>query len=179
MPWLVAVDWHQTFGIDTPVVEIVVRGTVMYIGLFLLLRLVLRREQGAMGVSDLLVIVLIADAAQNGMAGDYKSVPDGLILVATIVFWALALDWLGYHVGWFERLMKPPAVDVVRDGRLLRKNMRRELLTEDELRSQLRLAGVKDLADVARASVEPDGRVSVIERTQGDEPSRAPERRES
>jgi len=73
------------------------------LALFLLLRLVLKRQSGNMGVTDLLVIVLIADAAQNAMASDYKSVPDGLLLVSTIVFWSYALDWLSYHFPRFGR----------------------------------------------------------------------------
>nr|MBP7571903.1 DUF421 domain-containing protein [Acidobacteriota bacterium] len=73
------VDWGRVFAFDTPWLEIVVRGTAIYLGLFLLLRLVLKRQAGTVGITDLLVIVLIADAAQNAMADDYRSVPDGLL----------------------------------------------------------------------------------------------------
>jgi uncharacterized membrane protein YcaP (DUF421 family) len=59
----------------------------MYLALFVMLR-VFRRQTGSIGAADLLVLLLIADAAQNGMACDYKSVTDGLVLVATIVGWA-------------------------------------------------------------------------------------------
>jgi uncharacterized membrane protein YcaP (DUF421 family) len=71
-----------------------VRGSTVYLTLFFLLRIVLRRESGGMGITDLLVIVLLADAVQNAMAGDYHSVPDGLLLGATLIFWSFALDWL-------------------------------------------------------------------------------------
>ena len=56
-----------------------------------MLRLVLRRESGTIGMTNLFVVVLIADAAQNAMANDYRSVPDGLVLVATILFWSHVL----------------------------------------------------------------------------------------
>lgn len=46
-----------------------------------------------MSVTDLLVVVLIADAAHNAMAGDYRSLLDGILLVSTIVFWSYALGW--------------------------------------------------------------------------------------
>jgi uncharacterized membrane protein YcaP (DUF421 family) len=162
-----AVEWGKVLKLDTPVLEIVVRGTLTYLGLFVLMRVVLRREQGAVGITDLLVVVLIADAAQNAMADDYTSVPSGLVLVATIIFWAAALDWLGYHVAWVQRLTQPPPVELVKDGRLLRRNMRRELITEEELWSQLRLAGVSELSEVARACAEPDGRISVLQAKRG------------
>lgn len=172
---LFAVDWAQIFKPDTSPLEIFVRGSIVYLALFSLLRFVLRREAGTVGMSDLLVVVLIADAAQNAMAGNYNSVPDGILLVATIVFWSFALEWLGYHVPWIGRIVHPPPLPLVRDGRLLRQNMRRELITEEELMSQLRQQGVEDLAMVRTACMEGDGRISVIKRN-GEE-HKAPERR--
>ncbi len=170
------VDWGRVFAFDTPWLEIVVRGTAIYLGLFLLLRLVLKRQAGTVGITDLLVIVLIADAAQNAMADDYRSVPDGLLLVAVIIFWSHALDWLGYRFPVLNRLVHPPPLPLIRDGRLLRQNMRRELMTEEDLLSQLREQGVLDIKDVKVACMEGDGRVSVVpfEKQQG---SRGNERR--
>ena len=161
--WLFNVDWAHVFVPDTPLLEIVVRGTAMYLALFLLLRLVLKRETGAIGISDLLVVVLIADAAQNGLADNYSSIPDGLILVLTIVFWSWALNWLGFRFRLFQRLVHPDPLPLVRDGRLLRRNLEKELITEGELMSQLRLQGVDNIADVSAAYMEGDGRISVIE----------------
>ena len=164
-------DWKGMFVPDAGLVEIFARGTITYLVLFTLLRLVLKRESAAVGVTDLLVLVLIADAAQNAMAGGYQSVPDGLFLVAVIVFWAWALDWLGFHVPFVARFVDPPALPLVEDGRLLRRNMRRELITEDELMSQLRLSGIEELEQVKRAYMEGDGGISVIRRDEsGDRP---------
>ncbi|MFL5593175.1 MAG: DUF421 domain-containing protein, partial [Gemmatimonadaceae bacterium] len=78
------VDWHSVFTPKTPLLEVFVRGTAVYLALFLLLRLILKRQSGTVGVTDLLVVVLIADAAQYAMSGGYESVPDGLLLVGTI-----------------------------------------------------------------------------------------------
>jgi uncharacterized membrane protein YcaP (DUF421 family) len=158
------VNWKSVFVPQMPTVEIVVRGTVVYLALFLLLRLVLKRQSGGLGMTDLLVLVLIADAAQNAMAGSYRTVTDGLALVVVIVFWAYVVDWLSYHVRLFERLVQPPRLQLVKDGQLLRRNMRRELVTEDELLSQLRLHGERDLAEVDAAFIESDGRISFLTR---------------
>ena len=161
--WLFEVDWGYVFVPDTPLLEIAVRGTVMYLALFMLLRLVLKRETGAIGISDLLVVVLIADAAQNGLTDDYRSIPDGLVLVGTIVFWSWALNWLGFRFPIFQSLVHPKPLPLVRDGRMLRRNMEKELITEGELMSQLRLQGVDNLAEVSAAYIEGDGRISVIQ----------------
>lgn len=163
------VDWSSVLSFDTPVLETVVRGTLTYLALLVLLRVVSRREIGAMGMADVLVVVLIADAAQNAMAGDYKTVPDGVLLVAVILGWAWLVDWLGYRFSVVERLVKPRRLTLVRKGRMQRKNMAREHVTEDDVWSQLRLHGVKELREVDLACLEPDGRVSVLKADSGDE----------
>lgn len=156
------INWHDVFVPDVPLVEIFVRGTLVYLALFLLLRVVLKRQSGNLGVSDLLVIVLIADAAQNAMSSDYKSLPDGIFLVATIVFWSYILDLLSYHFPSFGRLIRGKPLELIRDGKPIRQNMRRELVTMDELKEQLREQGIDDLARVDRACMEADGRISVV-----------------
>ena len=80
-----AIDWQSLIIPDTPVLEIFIRGTVMYFALFALLRWVQKRPSSSLSTSDVIVIVLLADAAQNGMADDYRSLPDGVILVSVIV----------------------------------------------------------------------------------------------
>jgi len=73
-----------------------VRGSVLYNALFILLRFIRKRQAGALGISDLLLITLLADASQNGMTGEYKSLSDGIVLVSTIIFWNYAFDWLSF-----------------------------------------------------------------------------------
>jgi uncharacterized membrane protein YcaP (DUF421 family) len=157
-----SVNWHDVFIPDTPLVEIFVRGTIVYLAIFALLRFVLTRQSGNVGVTDLLVVVLIADAAQNAMASDYKSVPDGLVLVATIVFWSYALDWLAYHFPTLRRLIHPPSLELIRNGKINRRNLRRELITMDELKAQLREQGIEELNLVRCAYMEGDGSISVV-----------------
>ena len=163
MDKLFAVDWQTAFVPTVSLLEIVLRGTVMYLVLFVLLRL-MNRGGGKVGLADLLLVVLIADAAQNAMATDYKSITEGIVLVTTLVFWNFALDWLGYRFPRLQRLLCPPAVLLVKDGRILRRNMRRELVTEDELMSQLRLQGAEDLSEVKEARLEGTGEISVIKK---------------
>jgi uncharacterized membrane protein YcaP (DUF421 family) len=156
------VDWNAIFALDTPILEIFVRGTVTYLALFALLRTVLKREAGTVGITDLLVVVLLADAIQNGMSGDYHSITDGVLLVATIIFWSYLLNWLGFHYPALQRLVHPPALLLVNQGKMLRRHMRRELITEEELMSAIRSQGVDTLEHVKAAYMESDGTISVI-----------------
>jgi uncharacterized membrane protein YcaP (DUF421 family) len=157
------IDWKAIFVPDVSLLEIVLRGSLMYLAIFVLLRLVLKRQTGTLGTTDLLLITLLADASQNAMAGEYKSVPDGIVLVGTIIFWNYAFDWLSFKSPWFERLIEPAPLPLVKNGKLLRRNMRRELVTEAELLGQLREQGVADVAKVKEAHIESDGQISVIE----------------
>jgi len=159
------VDWHKLFVPDTPILEILVRGSVTYLSLFTLLRVILRRESGNLGITDMLVIVLIADASQNAMAGTYTSISDGVLLVAVIIGWSYFLNWLGYHWPFFERLTKPAKLLLVRNGKLMHRNMRKELVTDEELKTELRKAGLKSFDDVSTAYMESDGSISIIQKS--------------
>lgn len=165
MELFASVDWRAVFVPDTPLLEIFVRGSIVYLSLFFLLRFVLKRQAGTIGTTDLLVIVLIADATQNAMASDYKSLPDGILLVVTLIFWNVLLEWLSFHWAWFDRLICPPPLPLIKNGRMLRKNMQKELITEDDLMSQLRQQGIDDVHRVKQACMEADGKISIIERS--------------
>lgn len=156
------VNWQALFIPGGSLLEIFVRGTIVYFVLLASLRVLNRRHVGSMSLMDLLVMVLIADAAQNAMAGQYNTITEGLVLCGTLIGWNFVLDWLAYTSPLVARLLEPPPLDVVRDGKLLRRNMRTEFLTEDELMSQLRQQGITELSVVSRAQIEPDGGVSVV-----------------
>ena len=158
------VDWADVFGLSTPVVEIIVRGSAVYWFLFLIFRFVIRRDVGSVGLADVLIIVLVADASQNGMAGEYTSVTDGLILIATLISWNVLLDWLAFRFRVIRRFAEPSTLLLVRNGRLLLRNMRREFITEEELWTQLRKEGIEHLSQVKSVYLEPDGNFSVIRR---------------
>lgn len=162
---LLKVDWAALFIPTHSVIEMIVRGTLMYLGLFVILRFVMKRQAGAIGIADILVIVLIADAAQNGFAHEYRSITEGLVLVLTIVFWDFAIDWLAYRMPSFGKLVEPSPLLLIRNGRVIQRNMSRELITLDELKSQLRSHGIERVADVRSAYLESDGQISVVPRS--------------
>jgi uncharacterized membrane protein YcaP (DUF421 family) len=155
-------DATELFGLQASPLELFIRGSAMYWFLFLLFRFVLRRGVGQVGVSDILLLVIVADAAQNGMSGEYRSLTEGFVLVGTLVGWSLGLDWIAYHSRRAARFIEPPTLMLVRDGELVRRNLRRQLLSEDELHSRLRQQGIESLQEVKRADLESDGRISVI-----------------
>ena len=94
--------------------------------------------------------------------------------MGTIAGWNYALDWATWRFGFVRKVLEPPPLLLVKDGRMMRANMRRELISPGELMSSLREQGVDKLEDVKRARMEPNGRLSVIkeEGAAGGEPRR-------
>ena len=155
-------DLGPLFELSVHPLELVLRGTVMYWLLFLLFRFVLRRDVGAIGIADMLLLVLLADAAQNAMSGGYESVTDGVILVATIAGWNWLLDMAAFRIPALRRLMEPKALPLVQNGKLLRRHLRREMISVEELMAVLRQHGIEKLEQVKSAIMEGDGEISVI-----------------
>jgi uncharacterized membrane protein YcaP (DUF421 family) len=171
------IDWRTVFVPTGSVFELVLRATVMYLLILAGFR-IFRREAGSLSVSDLLVVVLIADAAQNGMAGEYKSLTEGVVVVATIFAWNYILDWMAYRSRVVHWLLHPPSLLLVRDGQIQYRNLRSQLITKNDLLEQLREQGVDSIERVRKCYLESDGKMSVIQ-DESDRPSRPPEKRRS
>lgn len=162
------VDWHKMFVPSVSPLELVLRGSVMYLAILAAMR-VFRRQAGSLNTADLLVVVLVADAAQNGMASEYYSVTEGLVLIATIYAWNYLLDVAAYRWPAVHRLLNAPPLPLVKDGKVVRRNLRQEMLTLDDLMEQLREQGVERLSEVRHCCLEGDGHLSVIRRKEGEE----------
>jgi len=160
-------DIPAAFIPDVSLLETVVRGIVMYLSIFVLLRVILRGRTSGVTVSDLLVLVMISDAAQNAMASTYLSLTNGIVLVATIVVTSATMDWLAFRYPSIRRFVHPEHKPLIIDGRLIRKTLNDELMTEGELLTQLRLNGLEDPSEVKAAYLEGNGEISVIKRPNG------------
>lgn len=155
-------DWGAIFLPETPILEIFLRGTFIYLSLFFMLRFALKREASGIGITDVLVVVLLADAAQNALADDYRSIPDGLLLVATIIFWSYMLNWLGYRFPAIQKLVHPPPLVLVENGEVNWRNMRKEFITENELMTMLREQGIEEISQAKKVIMEGNGQISVV-----------------
>ena len=160
-------DWGWLVDFKVPAWELILRGSAMYWFLFLIFRVVLRRDVGSVGVADVLFVVLVADASQNAMTGGYVSVAEGAVLVATLIGWNLLLDWLAFRFAWAYRLVEPQPLLLIRRGRVQHKHLRAEMITLAELRGHLRQHGVESFDEVKAAWFESDGQISVIKREDG------------
>ena len=152
--------------------DIVLRATVIFIALYLLVRLMGKRELGQMTPFELIVLVVIGDLIQQGVTQNDFSLTGAIIAISTIAFLAVAMSWATYFWPRAERLLEGEPRVIVRDGEILEGNLRRDRLTRAEILSEMRLAGIARLADVAWAILEPRGKMSFIQRGGGDSAQR-------
>jgi uncharacterized membrane protein YcaP (DUF421 family) len=164
MDWLSEIDWSGIFRPKHALLELFLRGTLMYLVIFVLLRVAVRRQIGGMGMTDVLVIVLIAEVAGNGISDNFQSLPESVVLVVTVLFWSYVIEWLQSEFPAIERLLRDSKLKLIENGRMLSKNMRSEFVTRDELMAQLREQGLEDCRDVKAAYMEADGKISIIRR---------------
>ena len=164
---LLLIDWEAVFKPSTSIPEIILRGTLVYLFLFIVLRF-LRRSAGAIGISDLLVVVVIADAAQNAMGSKYESVTEGAFLVLTIVAWDYLFDWLAFRFRYLRPILHPRPLPLIKDGKVHMRNLRKEMISKEELLGELREQGVDDFYDVKESYMESDGHISVVKKDDGE-----------
>jgi uncharacterized membrane protein YcaP (DUF421 family) len=156
--------------------DIFLRATIIFGALYLLMRLLGKRELGQMTPFELIVLVVIGDLIQQGVTQNDFSLTGAIIAVSTIAFWALVMSWASYLWPSAERLLEGEPRVIVRDGELIDTNLRRNRLTRSEIESEMRLAGISSMRDVAWAILEPRGKISFIQRSAGggDEPPPQP-----
>lgn len=156
-------DWSELLLPSTSIVELLIRGSAMYVIILGFLRIAQKRQSSGLSVADILVVVLLADAAAPALNGQAVSIGDGAILVGIIIAWSHALNWLAYRYAAIDKLIHPSPVQLVKDGEILWRAMRRELVSEKELRTQLRKEGYDCVEKHLDVFMEADGSISVID----------------
>ena len=146
--------------------DIVLRATAMFAIVYLLLRLLGKRELGQLTPFDVVMLVTIGDLIQQGVTHNDFSITGATLAIATFAFWSVILSWISYLSPRLERMLEGEPQVIVRDGEILRVNLRRDRLTLSEIESEMRLAGISSLQDVAWAIIEPNGKISFIGRTE-------------
>ena len=145
--------------------DIVLRATAMFAIVFLLLRLLGKRELGQLAPFELVTLVVIGDLIQQGVTHNDFSLTGASLAIGTFAFWTVVIGWISYLSPRAEKLMTGEPSVIVRDGEILRHNMRSERMTVMELESEMRLAGIARISDVAWAILEPNGKISFIGNT--------------
>lgn len=153
---------QDMFALTHSIPVTILRSTIVYLVLLVIIRYLPKRNIGSIAPHDILILVVIGGLANDGILGGANSVGDFLLMTSVIIGWALIVDWLDYHfsiLGWLFKAKQTPLID---HGRVLRKNLHDEMITEEELWAALRKNGVDNMDSVKTAYLEADGRISVI-----------------
>lgn len=147
--------------------DIVIRATVIFFALYLIVRLLGKRELAQLTPFELIVLVVTGDLIQQGVTHNDFSLTGSILAVATFAFWASVLSWITYLSRRAERVLDGEPRVIVRSGRILRENLHHDRLTEAEIQSEMRLAGIAHVSEVAWGILEPKGKISFIKRETG------------
>jgi uncharacterized membrane protein YcaP (DUF421 family) len=150
------------FELSIPWWEIVLRGTVVYFVLLLLLRLSGKRTVGQFTPFDLLVLVLLGDAMQGSMIAGDQSLGGGIILVVTLLGWNMLVGMVTSRSQAIERLVEGRPVVLARNGHIYGEALDRSNLNIDDLQEAMRNADCVAVGDVRLAVLEKDGKISIV-----------------
>jgi len=159
--------WHSIFHLDLPVAEKIVRSILIYAFLVVALRVVGKRELGQANTLDLIVLLLVANAVQNGIIGNEVSVTGALIGAATLFVVNEVLNRTTYALPWASRALEGEPSVLIENGAPVKKELFRSGISLPELRAIARRQGYADLGEVHTAILETNGVISMFKK---DEP---------
>ncbi|MDQ8043588.1 MAG: YetF domain-containing protein [Solirubrobacteraceae bacterium] len=144
--------------------DLVLRATVVYFVIWILTRVVGRRELSTMEPFDVILLVVIGDMVQQGVTQSDYSVTGTIIVVFTLALLTVGMSYLSFKVKRLRPLMEGEPLVLVQDGQIVHKNLRRERLTVEELAAEARMNQIPDLGTVRFAILETSGSISFVQR---------------
>lgn len=142
--------------------DIVVRAFFAFLLVFLITRLIGRRELSSLQPFDLILLVVVGDLIQQGVTQSDMSFTGAVLATGVFALMVLAVSYLGFRFRRIRPLLDPQPLIVVQDGEAIERNLRKERMTVEELLAEARLQGIASLEGVKWAVLESNGRVSFI-----------------
>jgi uncharacterized membrane protein YcaP (DUF421 family) len=142
--------------------DLVLRAAAVYTFIFIVTRLIGRRELGSLEPFDLILLVVLGDLVQQGVTQDDYSVTGAFIVISTMAVLTVGTSYLSFRFRPLRRVMEGEPIVLVENGRPIEQNLRRERLTLDELEEKARMEQVESLDDVRLAVLETNGDISII-----------------
>jgi uncharacterized membrane protein YcaP (DUF421 family) len=144
--------------------DIVLRGIVVFFALYILMRIIGRRELSKLEPFDLILLIILGDAVQQGLTQDDYSLTGGFLAIGTIAVLQVAVSFLNFRFPKLRPVLNGEPVIIVQDGKPIERNMRRERLTMDDLAESARMQGIGSLDEVAWGVLETSGTISFIKK---------------
>ena len=144
--------------------DLVIRAVVVFFFIFLVTRIVGRRQLGELEPFDLILLVVLGDLVQQGITQSDESVTGTLIVISTIALLSFAVSWVAFRFKALRPLTEGEPIVLVHDGQPIARNMRRERITIADIQEEARQAQITSIRDLKWAILENDGQISFIPR---------------
>jgi uncharacterized membrane protein YcaP (DUF421 family) len=144
--------------------DIAIRAVVLYAFLVFLMRVIGRRELSSLSGLDLVLLIVLGDAIQQGLTQDDYSVTGALIAISTIAAVQSLTSYLSFRSGRFRTVVEGNPIVIVQDGKLIDRNLKRERMTADEVSEEMRQQAIATFDEVAWGIVESNGKISFIKK---------------
>lgn len=146
---------------DLPYLDLAVRAVVVYLTVLILLRIAGKRQMGQMGATEFVALLLISNAVQNSMNGGDNSLAGGIVLAAVLIVLSSLISYLTFRSKFFSGIFEGTPTLLVHRGKMIKKNLVRERMSEDELKVLLRKQGVHAIHQIETAILEADGTLTI------------------
>ncbi|MEK6554941.1 MAG: YetF domain-containing protein [Bdellovibrionota bacterium] len=147
-----------------PFYEIIVRAGIIYIGLFLMFRLLGRKQLGEMSSFDFVLLLIVSEAVSGGLIGEEYSLSGGLISAASLLVISYGVDYLAFKSHKVEKFVDGEPQVIILNGKLNSKTLENEKITLGELEESIRSKGIRSIGQVRLAVLEANGKISVIKK---------------
>jgi uncharacterized membrane protein YcaP (DUF421 family) len=145
--------------------DIVLRASVVFVFVVILTRVIGRRELGSLAPVDLILLIILGDALQQGLTQDDYSLTGAVLVVGTLAVLQVFTSWVSFRFPFTRRLLEGEPLIVVEDGKPIERNLRRERLTVEEVTESARLHEIGSLDEVRWAVLERNGEISFLKKS--------------
>jgi uncharacterized membrane protein YcaP (DUF421 family) len=145
--------------------DIVIRGVIVFVFLYVLMRIVGRRELSSLEPFDLILLVILGDAVQQGLTQDDYSMTGAILAVGTIATLQVSVSWVNFKFPKLRSVLDGEPVVIVQDGKPIEKNLKRERVTLDDLAEEARKQNIAKFEDIKWAVMETSGEISFIKKS--------------
>jgi uncharacterized membrane protein YcaP (DUF421 family) len=144
--------------------DIVLRGIVLFAFMYVLLRVIGRRELSSLAPFDLFLLIVLGDSIQQGLTQDDYSVVGAVLAVSTFAIMQFLVSYTSFRFPRLRPVLEGEPIVIIQDGKPIERNIKRERLTVDEIMEEARLSQISSLDEIEWAVLEPSGNISFIEK---------------
>lgn len=158
---------HDLFQLSAPWWHFVLRAVAIYVLVIVLIRMSGKRAVGQFTPFDLVLLILLGNAVQNGINGGDNSLTGAGIMATTLITLNYCVAWLTARSARAERIVEGAPVVIARNGKLFEKVLRRQLISCSDFEEALRMNNIEDVSEVEIALLETNGSISVVPKARG------------